>query len=232
MKKVLLYSGGMDSYILSQIEDFDTILHFKLYTKDNLKEFEMLKKSDIKDKIVFIDFPLNQWELENKIIPYRNNMLILMAAQYGNHIYIGTTAGDTTKDKDYIFKSQMEGILNYFALDTHKVKIKDYPYIVQMPLKNLTKTQIVSLYINKGKDINNLRNNSRSCYNEGDKECGKCRSCLRKYVALELNNINTDNWFKNNPLDYLKDFLEECKQKNRIEETEEVLKLILIKGVS
>jgi len=223
MARVLLYSAGLDSYCLSKLYKMDILLFIISGTIDNQKERKLIEKAQ---NAMQIYLPLNQWELENKIIPYRNAFFVLAAAQYGNEIYIGATKGDTTKDKDYVFKSQMENILNYFAIDKHKVKIQDYPYTVHMPFKNMTKTEIVASYLAKGFSREALLSESRSCYTGDKLECGECRSCMRKYVALILNNIDSTSNFKANPASNLQSFYEECIDKDRGDESKEVAKCI------
>lgn len=214
-KKVMLYSGGLDSFIISRNFDFDIFLAFNLGTTDNQKELERIHKDPfIKDKLIIADLKISQWEMSNKILPFRNNFLVLAAANYGNEITLGFTLGDTTKDKDYVFKSQMEGILNYFALDTHKVNFKGYPYSLHLPYKDATKTQMVKEYLEKGNSAQDLVSLSRSCYDDGEKECGKCRSCLRKYIAIENNGLHVD--FAHTPTQQeVQDFYKECIEKKR-----------------
>ena len=126
--------------------------------------------------------------------------MALLASNYGNEIYLGATKGDTTKDKDYVFKTQIEGMLNYFALDSHKVPQKGYPYKVHMPFKDMSKVEIVTKFIKAGGNVNKLMKYSRSCYIGKEKECGKCRSCVRKAVALILNGIEYEYHFSKDPL--------------------------------
>ena len=170
-KKVLLYSGGLDSFVMKELYAFDEIVFLKLGTEENVAEYNLIKKDITKE----VDLNLKEYELKNKIIPYRNNIMCLIASNYGNEIYMAFTAGDTTKDKDYVFKSQMENILNYFAQDTEKVKHPHYPYKIKMPFKNKTKSEIVRMYLDEKKDIKKLIE-TKSCYNGND--CGVCRSCL------------------------------------------------------
>ena len=223
MARVLLYSTGLDSYCLSKLYKMDELLFIISGTTDNQKERKLIEHAQNARQI---HLPLGQWELENKIIPQRNAFFVLAAAQYGNEIFIGATKGDTTKDKDYVFKAQMENILNYFALDKHKVKVQDYPYTVHMPFKDMTKTEIIAAYLAKGFPVEALMTESRSCYAGGVLECGVCRSCLRKYVALTLNNIETISYFENNPASNIMTFHAECIEKGRQDESEEVARCI------
>lgn len=199
MVKVLLYSGGLDSYCLNYIIKPDIRLYIDIGTKESINEITTIEKSGI--KVEFVKFKeLSKFELPNKIIPFRNCFFVLLASQYGDEIYLASTYGDTTKDKDYVFKAQIEAILNYFASDQDKINIKCSHYEVKLPFKELTKSEIVREYIKLGGNIQSLLKYSRSCYMPiNEKECGRCRSCLRKAVALAKNNIDITDYFETFP---------------------------------
>ena len=154
--------------------------------------------------------------------------MALIASNYGNQIYLGATAGDTTKDKDYVFKSQVEGLLNYFALDTHKVRQKGYPYTINIPFKGLSKAEILRLFIKEKGATSNLLQYSRSCYNGKEKECGLCRACLRKAVAFELNDLDGyEKWFEVDPLLNITEHNDD-KMRERKTEKDDYLKAVLL----
>ncbi len=204
MASVLLYSGGMDSYCLRHLYNPSVCLHIETGTVDELREramiFRELSEKPGSFRLESVSLPMSGYELENKMIPYRNAVFVLLAANYGGIIYLGATLGDTTKDKDYVFKSQMEALLNYFALDQHKMPHNDYPIRLEMPFKNMTKTEILRSYIEAGGSLEELKTYSRSCYRGGDKECGICRSCLRKWAALVNNDVDYRDWFSHDPV--------------------------------
>ncbi len=72
-------------------------------------------------------------------------------------------------------------------------------YSKLLPYKDKTKAQIVAEYIKEKHSIENLIN-TRSCYSSDDKECGVCRSCVRKFVAFAVNGIDTSRHFAFNPM--------------------------------
>jgi len=222
-KSVILYSGGMDSFCLSRLYPSADLLFINTGTKDNLQEAKLLP-----DYVKQISLPLSDWELENKIIPFRNAFFILIAAQRYSKIYLGATIGDTTKDKDYIFKGMMEGLLNYFGLDINKNGHSERPFEVCMPFKGMTKTKILETYLKAGGRMEDMMNNSRSCYKGDEKECGKCRSCLRKYVAFRNCGMTEYLNFQELPNSVeLQDFLKESIAKGRhLEEIKEIRKCI------
>jgi 7-cyano-7-deazaguanine synthase in queuosine biosynthesis len=228
--RILMFSMGLDSFILKQVYQFknEECLFVRMGTEENRIEESLIDK--LYPGVVKTELPISQFELPNKIIPFRNHFLALLGAQYASSIYFGFTLGDTTKDKDYVFKAQIEGILNYFATSPEKVKY-GAPYTVNMPYKHLTKTQIVKKYLDSHFPAIDLLTKSSSCYNGGDIACGMCRSCLRKFVALYLNDIDTDGFFINNPSHYLDQFLEESIIKNRVSELSDIQQCIIkVKG--
>ncbi len=183
-KNVLLYSGGLDSFILRHLANFDKILYFDVGTEDGMREIERLDSG-----VEIVPLPLQRFELENKIIPFRNYLFVLLAANFGNRIFIGTTLGDTTRDKDYVFQNLSSSVLNYFGTVKEKMPYDAEKFEVVMPFKDRTKAEIIRDYRSCLEPVESTLRQSRSCYAAGDKECGKCRSCLRKYVAFANNGI-------------------------------------------
>lgn len=218
-KTVLLFSTGLDSICLYYMLNADINLFILTGTKDNENEFMNLKHTkELNHNLVCLDMRfLKEFELPNKIIPYRNHFFVTAAAQFGQDIYIGATLGDTTRDKDETFAKNLSDSLSYFA-NGPKEKIK-YPgdIKIHMPLKNKTKAEIVKMYLHdeKAYNPNILIHHSSSCYypKKDNKECGECRSCLRKYVALRINNLEPN--FQKPSLNILENFLQESIIKQR-----------------
>jgi 7-cyano-7-deazaguanine synthase len=195
LRKVLLFSTGLDSFILLKLFSHDAVVFVKTGTKDN--ELELLRLQTYGSrlpgpKVTIVDCSfLRQFELENKIIPFRNHIFCCVAAQYGHRIYLASTAGDTTRDKDYTFAETMSAALHYFATGpAGKVRWPGERSII-LPLRRYTKRQAVQLYLESGYDPAELVTVSSSCYYPtlDGSECGQCRSCLRKFVALYANGI-------------------------------------------
>ena len=231
MARILMYSGGLDSYVMKHILAVPDkeCLFVRMKTKENEIEEKYIKQYFLNVNIT--ELSLVQFELQNKIIPFRNHFLCLLAAQYSNNILFAFTAGDTTRDKDFTFKRQMEEVLDYFALSEDKVNFPG-PYRVEMPFKKYTKTEIIRLYLDKGFSGEDLIYKSASCYNGVEIGCGKCRSCLRKYTAL----YNVDkglgeryrNKLEHDPKEFMPSFLQESIRKGRdekeIKEIKEAMK--------
>lgn len=222
MASVLMFSAGLDSFILKSTWGFDDkdCLFVDMGTRENARELEIVRRNFPGVRTTKVS--LAQFELPNKIIPWRNCILAIVGAQFAKDIFFAFTLGDTTKDKDWVFKAQMEAVLNYFALDERKVRVPG-PFGIHMPFKNYTKTELVKMYLARGHDPDELLFRSASCYRGREKQCGRCRSCLRKFVALINNGIvPPESVFESWPGNFLEEHLKECEKKNRKGETEEV----------
>lgn len=225
MARILMYSGGLDSFILKRIYGFhdEECMFVNIGTNENFMEEGIIRREFPDMNITHL--PLFQWELENKIIPFRNSFLALVGAQSAEEIYFGFTIGDTTRDKDSVFKAQMEGMLNYFGADERKIGISlKEAYSIQMPFKYVSKSNIVAAYLRAGFPYEDLFSKSVSCYEGSQFPCGECRSCIRKYVAVRMGVLKLGtappetplrDFFSNDPKEGLRDFYEESLQKGR-----------------
>jgi len=237
MADIILFSGGMDSVALAYLYPDAYLLHVLLGTQDEQSERSRLSNvAPGGSRLISVPLVLNLWELENKIIPFRNAFLIMVAAQYGRRVYLGATIGDTTRDKDETFAHHIGTLLNYICPSNQPDKSpphQSWPFEVLMPFKGLSKRDIVKRFISAGHPVDILIN-SWSCYSGGEKECGVCRACLRKYCALAFNPDNVarlDNHFVRRPrANDLLVFLEGSRVKKRhpseIKSIEETIRLV------
>lgn len=214
----LLFSGGMDSMIAYHLLNPDLLIHIVTGTEDNKYEQQLFSRFQYNCEIKTIELSLlRNFELKNKIIPYRNYYFVLFAAQYSANILLASTAGDTTKDKDTTFAKSLSNSLTYFAGGPKDKIAGPGPIKILLPFRNKTKRQLVAQYLAAGHDPNILIENSSSCYHPQNlQECGVCRSCLRKWIALTLNGIRPK--FKTPP----KQLLSSLLNKHRAQETKDI----------
>lgn len=212
---VLLYSSGLDSFCIGSLFPKLNKIFIITGTQDNEQEYNWVRQRNEKINWINMRF-LSSFEMDNKIIPFRNAFLTLIGAMYHNNIWMGFTTGDTTKDKDHVFMSLMETFLNYFGQDKNKVLHDQYPFHIIAPFISFTKTNIVRIYLEEGHDPHRLISHSRSCYHHEEKECGVCRSCLRKWVALYNNHLESLHQFATEPTtDHINSLLFSSQQKGR-----------------
>lgn len=207
MTKVLLFSGGMDSFICNFIYDPDILLYIKIGSLYEEKELDAIAKmitdskygSNIisKLKIVNMSF-LGMYELNNAHIPLRNLLFLEIASYYGDEIMLGALKGETSKDKSKKFRKMTENLLSYCWNDKLGLGTKKKVEII-FPFKKMTKSEIVKEYIKLGGIVEELKY-TVSCYDSIYIRCGKCMSCFRRWVAEILNDINIKYTY--DPYDY------------------------------
>lgn len=206
MYKVLLYSGGMDSWLISHIWKPDAKVYVNMHTRYSEAEIARIKQNE--PDVQIVDFPLGQWERDDAIIPLRNLYLIMVICNITKdrdvEICLGATAGDRVLDKSYTFIDKATDLLNYLYQPQHWIpsgkKVK-----INIDFKNKTKTQIIKQFVDNGGNLEDAFNYSFSCYNPvNGKECWHCKPCFRKYVSFKLNGYIFDKHIDETVYNYLK----------------------------
>ncbi len=202
-KKVLLFSGGMDSIMFDKLLNPDILLYIPsgpYYEEIETNKIKELAEKGVIDsnKLIILDNVLNlsQFERDDAIVPGRNALLILLAANFGETIYLGSVSGDRSFDKDEEFYIHMESLMNHMFNEQHFTEKRVFS--ISSPFKNATKTELLRMYIKEGGDIQNILD-SYSCYRGEEVPCGVCKPCVRKAVALTNVGYNIDNYFEQNP---------------------------------
>lgn len=198
MKKVLLYSGGMDSYLISKVWNPDVKLYINIHGDYSSDEIKKLPK-DVK----VVDFPLlGNFELPNKFVPLRNMYFLMIASNFGDEICLGAMAGDWgNNDKTPKFLDDSEALLQYLWADKKvKKSIK-----ISKEFIHLSKSELLKKYIESGKDVNKIREETFSCYTPvGGKECFNCYPCFRKFALLYANGCNYTKEERHKMWEYVK----------------------------
>lgn len=194
MTKVLLYSGGIDSYCANYLWKPDIKLYCKLghrYQDNELKSiFNQGIHVSIDDRLY-----LGDMERTDAIIPLRNLFLIMIASYYGDEIGLGALKGEVNPDKSDKFRVESEKVLNTCYAPSYW---SNRPSLsVVYPVSQYSKTELIREYLNNGGDGDNLVTNTRSCYSDHPKPCGHCSACVKRYIALTLNGLSES--YMNNP---------------------------------
>lgn len=190
MKKVLLYSGGMDSWIIRRLYRPDACVYVDMKTRYSSRE-RMRLPADVQ----VVDFPLGQWERPDAIIPLRNLFLCMVACNLYQDddldICLGATAGDRVLDKSHEFCEKASDLLSFLWRRQHWTAGRNIR--VNIDYKQMTKTQLLARYIAEGGDMEQAWRESFSCYNpvytaDGmGTPCGRCKPCFRKFVSFAIN---------------------------------------------
>lgn len=188
--KVLLYSGGMDSWLIDKIWKPDRKIFVDVGTHASAEERKRLPAD-----VIVLDFPLlGRYEMpeNNYLLPLRNVFLVLLASYYGDIICLGSEAGSRHRDNGRRFAKKITRLINECLLEQGR-KIE-----VVTPYANKSKSELLAEYVKQGGDIKEAWENSFSCYSPIDgKECGNCRSCRQKLAAFQLLNFNPADVLRN-----------------------------------
>ena len=194
MKRILLFSGGLDSYIAWHLLDKPTPLFFALGHRYERAERATISTLEAMNPglSVIIDwrFSLGDIEQPDAHIPLRNALLIAaaVATQDPDVVYIGALRGESSRDKSMKFLRMMTEMLSF---------LRNKPVQVSAPFLRLTKADLVKrLKMEKPEAVAGIEH-TFSCYTypvprQDFKGCGRCMACFRRWVALSLNDIQED----------------------------------------
>lgn len=200
MKAVVLLSGGLDSTttLAKAIDDGNEVVALSFrYGQRHTKELDSAKavadfykvkhvvvemdlsmfRSALTDKN--IDVPDNEKigeEIPITYVPARNIIMLSVAAGLcesvdANKIYIGANAVDYSGYPDCRpeFFEEFQKMINVGT----KAGVEGNSISIETPIEKLSKAEIVKL----GKKLGAPLHLTWSCYNGGEKACGKCDSC-------------------------------------------------------
>lgn len=197
-KKVLLFSGGFDSCLQEWLVKPDVLLYVDMKTSYSERELEALNRLPdyYKKRLVIKEFPLGEYERENKYLPYRNLILGTLAMHYGQHVYFGFNRMDDAPDKDNMFIDKTTSLFRH--LNKHCIGDMGWEttnFSFNAPFKKYTKSQMVSVCLSKGMPVEWIQS-IRSCYDDKSEiGCGICYVCLNQAIALINNDIYKDSLF-------------------------------------
>ena len=195
MKKILLFSGGLDSVCtlanIHDITDYFVYVHMGLdYQHAELSKIEetltqLSKKfgSNLMDKFLPIYHDLFDLleDADEVFIPYRNLMLILITLKYFNKddlsILIGNTLDDRVHDNSKIFIDKS----NEFFMSTYSKRVSIGSLFSEYSKIAMVKQTLKNTIL----DENDLQKLTFSCFKpSGTTECLSCKACFRKNVIL------------------------------------------------
>jgi 7-cyano-7-deazaguanine synthase in queuosine biosynthesis len=137
-------------------------------------EMEMVKKlipkTTIDDRLNLAD-----WEEKGANIPLRNAFLIMIASKYDKDVVLVLQRGEMEiPDRSVYFVNTFGEWLTF---------LWNEQVTVSTPFFDMTKTDMVKWYLDRGLDPNILIS-TRSCYSPEEKPCGNCAACFRRWVAF------------------------------------------------
>lgn len=183
-KKILMYSGGMDSWLIRQLWKPDVCVFVDVGTKSSKEERKRLSED-----VVVIDLDISEFELpeKNYLLPLRNLFFVELGSYFGDIICLGATGTSTHFDKTEEFAQKTSEILNYL----YKENNPDRAIKIIMPYCGKYKQDMLKEYLDQGGDIKYAWEHTFSCYNpQNGMMCGKCSSCKKRIEAFKLNGFD------------------------------------------
>ena len=195
-RTVLLFSGGLDSYILWHMLDYPALLYVAMGHKYQVRELagisrladELHRRGYCMSNFV-TSHRLNIGDLEQDDghIPLRNLLLYEVAALEfpdATNVYFGALRGEASRDKSKTFIRKASQLIGY----------SDGLARLSAPARHLTKTQLVGYFLRNYPSLRDTLSLAVSCYAGNDLPsgvagCGVCQSCFRRWVAMENNGI-------------------------------------------
>ena len=183
LKRVLLYSGGLDSWLIDKIWKPDIKIYIDMGTK-----YSEIEISKLPPNVTVLSFKkLGRYSLPNDIIPLRNLYLYAIAANYTGfqdvEICLGALNGDRINDKTKNFADKLNELMQYLyepqqSQPGRRIKIS-------MPFKQYSKREMLDMYIRRGGSYKKAYYSTFSCYNPANGcECLSCKACFRKSIPF------------------------------------------------
>jgi len=207
---VVLLSGGLDSTVMLHWvkERYDKV--FPLYinygsrhmTKElsaaerTCKEFKLyLEIATVVGDIFLgsalvdrnIDIPANPDETIKAVVPFRNLVMLSLAASYADKVNAGVIATSPTREDFDVFRDCRRDFHDLFEQVLQKSAKYDQPYQILTPFINYSKDEIIRI----GYDLDVDFSNTWSCYDpqEDGSVCGFCPACKVREKGFEFAGI-------------------------------------------
>jgi 7-cyano-7-deazaguanine synthase len=184
-RELLLFSAGLDSFPAWHFLGKPRALYFDSGHYGRQQEIDTVRTlaaAHGMDLEISAELDLSaRATVQGDLIPFRNVLFAMLAAFRADVIWCIGVKGDHTADKSPEAFARMSEVLTEFA---------GRPIRVDSPFWDKTKTEIVAWYLAAGLPVEGLLQ-TFSCATPGDAfvHCGRCPSCLRRWIALVNNGI-------------------------------------------
>lgn len=186
-KTVLLFSGGLDSYLVQRLYKPDVLLYCACNHQYQRRELKAIKELGIKQFVHFDEtLDLAQWERRDAIIPLRNLLFSAVASRYGDIVWLGALSDEINWDKSKNFMALAGLVMTECYRESYWSDGREI--YVESPVKHLTKAQLIRKAREAGIQPEEW-SKTVSCYTK-DGFCGECSSCFKRWVAHTLNGIS------------------------------------------
>ncbi|MEH1016857.1 7-cyano-7-deazaguanine synthase [Micromonospora sp. CPCC 206060] len=187
MSEILLFSAGLDSFPAWHYLGNPRTLYFDsghFGRQQEIDTVRVLAAAHGMDLEISNELDLSgRATPQGDLIPFRNVLFAMLAAFRAEVIWCVGVKGDHTADKSPEAFARMSEMLSTFA---------GRPIRVDSPFWDMTKSEIVAWYLKAGLPVDDLLQ-TFSCATPGTAftHCGRCPSCLRRWIALTNNDITS-----------------------------------------
>lgn len=200
--KVLLYSGGTDSWLIDKLWKPDQRIYVDMGTRYSKEEISRLPA--VVDNIV--DFRL-LGRFEDPVtayIPLRNLFLLAIAAQYGDQLCYGAVSGDEgSRDKCMEFIDMTESLFR-FCLEKNTTGA-DRKIRIERRFMKMTKYDLLKEWLSEGGTTEEFVSGTFSCHHPvNGHECLACKPCYRKFLLAKYFGHDFGEEAELKMLDYMK----------------------------
>jgi len=181
MKTMLLYSGGMDSYIAWHYLKKPETLYVDLGHVYRTNEIGAINNTIPSTKRIDCHI-IGKYEKPDAEIPMRNLFLAMFAAAEGfDKIWLIVQRDEMSiPDRSEEFFQDSSIMLS---------KLMGRSILVDSPFKSIDKTEMVAWYLKNVGDVGSLLL-TVGCFYERIGHCGNCGACFRRFVAFKNNGID------------------------------------------
>lgn len=195
-KKVLLFSGGMDSWIVACLWKPDILLYCPIGSRYETKELNTIQKLlpflPYRETRIKLDrrLDLSMDERKDAIIPLRNLYFLMIASRYGDRIALGVLNGEVNGDKSEGFARTTEYLFDICYQPSYWSQGREIR--VEYPISTYSKAEAIKVYLDRGFSKEALLQ-TVSCYAGRELPCGVCSNCVKRYIAMQLNGIDEEH---------------------------------------
>lgn len=195
-RSCVMFSGGMDSLITAlSLPEVENLVFVRLQHRYQVREeyaANQLARTIGRNLKVLSGPDLSRFERADAYIPGRNLVLAYMGALEHDGIWFCFQKGElAVSDRTSRFCQLASEALS---------QAMNREVVVDGAFANMYKDQMVEWFIAQGYPLEWLKI-AWSCYfpSQYQRECGACKACLRKYMAIKANGKDCEDWFEIDP---------------------------------
>lgn len=191
-RQILLFSAGLDSFPAWHYLGRPPAVYFDIghrYRAPELAAIAALAERCGIGVEISRELNLAAWEAPDAIIPMRNVYFAMLAANRAPKIWCVGVRGDHVADKSPQAFAEISRLITRFT---------GSPVTLDSPFWQMTKTEVVAWYLAQGLPAGDLLLTYSCSREDGDPvHCGRCSSCLRRWISLVNNDVTAE--FEHDP---------------------------------